>query len=161
LLNSHGEVIGINSAIYTPSGAAAGIGFAIPISLAKDIAQQLITNGRVRRASMGVEVREISPQVAEALGIPVQEGLLIQSVTKGGPADHAGLHGGDRMGTLGMRRILLGGDVMTSVDGRAIASDLDLTLALNKKHPGDTVNIEYYRAGKKMQATVTLGEAAR
>src|ERR1700757_2475173 len=75
LLNSHGEVIGINSAIYTPSGAAAGIGFAIPISLAKDIAQDLIVNGRVRRAGLGVEAWSLTPSLADALDLPVQEGM--------------------------------------------------------------------------------------
>src|SRR5271155_843036 len=80
LINTHGEVIGINSAIYTPSGTTAGIGFAIPISTARQIAQDLITEGRVRRATMGVEARAISPPVAEALKLPVQEGLLIERV---------------------------------------------------------------------------------
>src|ERR1017187_6403010 len=90
LLNSHGEVIGINSAIYTPSGTTAGIGFAIPISTARQIAEDLITEGRVRRASMGVEARVISPPVAEALKLPVQEGMLIERVTPGGPAEQIG-----------------------------------------------------------------------
>src|SRR5712672_3513979 len=81
LLNSHGEVIGINSAIYTPSGTTAGIGFAIPISTARLISQDLITEGRVRRATMGVEARVISPPVAEELRLPVQEGLLIERVS--------------------------------------------------------------------------------
>ncbi len=73
LLNSHGEVIGINSAIYTPSGTTAGIGFAIPISTARQIAQDLITEGRVRRATMGVEARVLTPPVAEALHLPVRK----------------------------------------------------------------------------------------
>src|SRR6476620_5550336 len=86
LLNSHGEVIGINSAIYTPSGTTAGIGFAIPSSTARQIAQDLISEGRVHRASMGVEARVLTPAVAEALRLPVSEGLLIERVTPGGPA---------------------------------------------------------------------------
>src|ERR1700676_3497253 len=80
LLNSHGEVIGINSAIYTPSGTTAGIGFAIPVNTAKRIAHDLMTEGRVRRASMGVEARLLTPPVAEALHLPVSEGLLIERV---------------------------------------------------------------------------------
>ena len=95
LLNSHGEVIGINSAIYTPSGTTAGIGFAIPISTARQIAEDLITEGHVRRASMGVEARLLTPPVAEALHLPVSEGLLIERVTPEGPAAKAGLRGGD------------------------------------------------------------------
>src|SRR3981189_433528 len=78
LVNSHGEVIGINSAIYTPSGTTAGIGFAIPISTARQIAPDLITEGRVRRATMGVEARVISPPVAEELRMPLRAGLVIE-----------------------------------------------------------------------------------
>jgi putative serine protease PepD len=161
LLNSHGEVIGINSAIYTPSGTTAGIGFAIPISTAKQIAQDLITEGRVHRASMGVEARVLSPAVAEALHLPVNEGLMLERVNPGGPAANAGLRGGDRQAILGMRRILLGGDVITAIDGRPITGQMDLNLALNRKRPGDTVKVEYYRGGQKAEAQVTLSDASR
>jgi S1-C subfamily serine protease len=161
LLNSHGEVIGINSAIYTPSGTTAGIGFAIPISTARQIAQDLITEGRVRHASMGVEARVLTPAVAEALHLPVSEGLLIERVTPGGPAEKAGMRGGDRQAVLGMRRILIGGDVVAGIDGRAITGQMDLNLALNRKRPGDVVKVEYYRAGQKMAAQVTLNDSSR
>jgi S1-C subfamily serine protease len=161
LLNTHGDVIGINSAIYTPSGTTAGIGFAIPINTARLIAHDLITEGRVRRATLGVEARIISPPVAEALNLSVQAGLLIERVTPGGPAERAGLRGGNREAILGMRRILLGGDVLTSIDGRPIKSQLDLTLALNRKRPGDTAKVEFYRGGQKRETQVTLGDASR
>jgi S1-C subfamily serine protease len=161
LLNSHGEVIGINSAIYTPSGTTAGIGFAIPISTARQIAQDLISEGRVHRASMGVEARVISPPVAEALKLPVQEGLMIERVIPGGPAEKAGLRGGNQTAILGMRRVLLGGDVLTAIDGRPITNQMDLNLALNRKRPGDTVKLDFYRGGQKMQAQVTLSDAGK
>ena len=167
LLNSHGEVIGMNSAIYNPSesgsGTTTGIGFAIPISTARQIAQDLISEGHVRRASLGIEnpVLTLSPSLAEVLGLPVKEGLLLQRVKSGGPADRAGLRGGNRQAILGMYRILVGGDVLTAVDGRPIASQVDLNLALNRKRPGDTVSVEYYRGKQKMQAQVTLGDASR
>jgi len=154
-------VIGINSAIYTPSGTTAGIGFAIPISTARFIAQDLISEGRVRRATMGVEVRVISPPVAEALKLPVQEGMLIERVSPGSPAERSGLRGGDRTAILGMRRILLGGDVLTNIDGRPITDQMELNLALNRKRPGDTVKVEFYRGGQKMNAQVTLSDASR
>lgn len=161
LLNTRGEVIGINSAIYTPSGTTAGIGFAIPISTARQIAEDLITEGRVRRASMGVSARVLTPAMAEALRLPVNEGLLIERVSPGGPAEHAGLKGGERQAILGMSRIVLGGDVVTAIDGRPINGQMDLNLALNRKRPGDTVKVEYYRGGQKMQAEVKLSDASR
>src|SRR6516162_8400211 len=104
LINSHGEVIGINSAIYTPSGTTAGIGFAIPINTAKRIAHDLITDGRVHQAFLGVETIPINESFAEALGLPAQEGLLVQTTTRGGPAAEAGIRGGDRVAQTGMRR---------------------------------------------------------
>jgi S1-C subfamily serine protease len=161
LLNSHGDVIGINSAIYTPTGATAGIGFAIPIGTARLIAQDLINDGRVQRAYMGVEATGLTPQVAEALGLSVQEGLLVERATPGGPADHAGLHGGTRTVILGMRRILLGGDVITGIDGRAVGNQTDMNLILNRKRPGDMVKVEFYRGKQKMDLMVTLGNANR
>jgi S1-C subfamily serine protease len=159
LLDSHGDVIGINSAIFTPSGTTAGIGFAIPINTARIIAQDLITEGRVHRAYMGVEARVLTAPVAEALNLRVDQGLLIERVTPGGPAERAGLRGGNQAAILGMRRILIGGDVLVSIDGRPITSQLDLNLAMNRKRPGDKVKVEFYRGGKKMETEVTLGDA--
>ncbi len=159
LLNTRGEVIGINTAIYTPSGTTAGIGFAIPINTAKLIAQDLITTGRVHRAFFGInEVRPLWPGLAEALGLPVEEGLLIERIVPGGPADRAGLRGGNRAVAAGMRRLLIGGDVLVALDGQKMASQLDLNVFLNKKRPGDTVTATLYRDRQKMQLRVTLGE---
>ena len=158
LINSHGEVIGINSAIYTPSGTTAGIGFAIPINTAKNIANDLITDGRVHRAFLGVETLSIVGGLAEALDLPVQEGLLVETVTKGGPAAAAGIQGGNRVAQAGMRRFHIGGDVIVAIDGQKVASQLDVNLALNHKRPGDTVTVALYRGGKKMDIPVKLGE---
>src|SRR3989454_9736721 len=158
LIDSRGEVIGINSAIYTPTGTTAGIGFAIPINTAKNIANDLRTDGRVHQAVLGVESLPLAPGLAEALDLPVQEGLLIQRTARGGPADKAGLRGGDHAALLGMRRIFIGGDVIVAVDGQKTASQLDLSLVLNHKRPGNTVAVTFYRGGRKMDAQVTLGE---
>jgi serine protease Do len=156
LLNSRGEVIGINSAIYTPSGAAAGIGFAIPINSARQIAQDLISQGRVRRATLGIEASAFSPGVAEALGFPVQQGLLIERVLPNSAAAAAGLHGGTRMAIVGMRRVMIGGDVLTQIDGQPVNEDFDLTLALNRKRPGDTVTLRIYRGSERLDVKATL-----
>ncbi len=158
LMNSHGEVIGINTAIFTPTGATAGIGFAIPVNTAKLIAQDLINTGRVHRAFLGIEVRALWPGLSEALDLPVEEGLLIERATPGGPAERAGLRGGSRVAVAGMRKILIGGDVLVAVDGQKITSQLDLNLYLNRKRPGDVVNVTVYRGRQKMDVRVTLLE---
>jgi S1-C subfamily serine protease len=160
LINSHGEVIGINSAIYTPSGTTAGIGFAIPVNTAKRIAHDLMTEGRVRQAFLGAQTLEVGGWLAEALDLPVHDGLLIEEVTRGGPAASSGLHGGDREAMAGMRRIVTGGDLIVAVDGQKIANQFDLNVVLNRKRPGDTVSVTVYRGGKKMDVPVKLGERA-
>jgi S1-C subfamily serine protease len=158
LINTHGEVIGINSAIYTPTGTTAGIGFAIPINTAKRIAHDLITDGRVHQAFLGVETIPINESFAEALGLPAQEGLLVQTTSRGGPAAEAGIRGGDRVAQAGMRRFYIGGDVLTAIDGQKIANRVDVDLMLNKKRPGDEVTVTLFRGGKKMDVKVKLGE---
>jgi S1-C subfamily serine protease len=158
LLNSHGEVIGINSAIYTPSGTTAGIGFAIPINTAKAIAHDLMTDGVVHRAYMGVSSLELWQDLAQALDLSVSAGLLIESVDANGPAAKAGLHGGNRQVVAGMQRLTIGGDVIVALDGKDVTDQLDMNIALNHKRPGETVVVTYYRAGKKSDVTVTLGE---
>jgi S1-C subfamily serine protease len=159
LINTRGEVIGINSAIFTPSGTTAGIGFAIPINTAKSIANDLITDGKVHRALLGVETIPVNGWLGEALDLPVQEGLLVEIVTKGGPAAAAGLRGGDRVVQAGMRKIHIGGDVIVALDGQKVASSLDVNVVLNRKRPGDTVKVSLYRGGKKMDIPVKLGES--
>jgi putative serine protease PepD len=158
LINSHGEVIGINSAIYTPTGTTAGIGFAIPINTAKAIAHDLMTDGRVHRAFLGVDTFPVNEYLAETLDLPVQEGLLVETVTRGGPAASSGIHGGDRVVLVGMRRIYIGGDVIVAIDGQRTVNQVDVSLALNRKRPGDTVNVTVYRGGKKMEIPVKLAD---
>jgi len=158
LLNTHGEVIGINSAIFTPTGTTAGIGFAIPINTAKRIAHDLITEGRVHRAFLGVQTLPIGGYLAEALDLPVQDGLLVETVAKSGPAASAGIRGGDRLAQFGMQRIAIGGDVIVAADSQKVASPFDLNIILNRKRPGETVTLMIYRGGKKMDVAVKLGE---
>jgi len=159
LIDSHGNVIGINSAIYTPSGTTAGIGFAIPINTAKNIANDLITSGRVHRAFLGVQTLAISGGLGEALDLPVQEGLLVEVASKGGPAASAGFRGGNRIVQARMRRLYIGGDVIVAIDGQKVANTFDVNLILNHHRPGDTVNVTVYRGGKKMDVSVKLGES--
>ena len=158
LLNSRGEVIGINSAIYAPTGTTAGIGFAIPINTARRVANDLITQGRVRRATLGAEGRAIWPGLAEALNIPVEHGILIERVTPNGPAAQAGIRGGTRTVLAGLQQLTIGGDVLVAIDGKEISSQMDLNLILNRAAPGDTVTLTIMRDGKKMDVRVRLGE---
>src|ERR1700730_448584 len=158
LINTHGEVIGINSAIYTPSGTTAGIGFAIPINTAKGIANDLITDGRVHRAFLGLETLPVGGYLSQALDLPVQEGLLVETVTRGGPAAAAGIKGGDQVAQAGMRRITIGGDVITSIDGQPVANQFDVNKFLNRKRPGDNIAVTLYRGGKKIDVQVKLAE---
>lgn len=158
LLNSHGEVIGINSAIYAPTGTTAGIGFAIPINTAKRVADDLITKGRVRRATLGVEGRALWPGLAEALNLSVEKGILVERVTPGGPAAQAGIRGGTKSVLAGLQELRIGGDVLIAVDGKPITSQIDMNLLLNRAWPGETVTLTIVRDGKKMDITVKLGE---
>jgi S1-C subfamily serine protease len=158
LLNSHGEVVGINSAIYSPSGTTVGIGFAIPINTAKRAANDLITKGRVRRATLGVEGRGLWPGLAEALDLPVQQGVLVERVDPGGPAAQAGIRGGNKVVLAGLQELHIGGDVVVAVDGKEITSQMELNLLLNRAEPGNTVTVTIVRNGKKIDVPVKLGE---
>lgn len=159
LLDSRGEVIGINSAIYSPSGTAAGIGFAIPINTARRVAEDLIEHGRVLRATLGIEGRTLWPDLAQALGLPVNRGVLVESVSAGGPAAKAGIHGGNRIVLAGLRELRIGGDVIIGVNGQQVNSQSDLNLLLNRARPGDTATVTILRNGHRMDLRVVLGEA--
>jgi S1-C subfamily serine protease len=160
LLDSQGQVIGINSAIVSPSGANAGIGFAIPINTARRVAQQLIAHGRVLRATLGVEGLPIWPELADALQLGVQQGLLVQQVSPGSAAQEAGVRAGNRTVLAGLQEIRIGGDVIVGVNGTAVTNQTDLNLLLNRAQPGDTVALTIVRGGKKMNVPVKLGEGS-
>jgi len=159
LINTHGDVIGINSAIYTPSGTAAGIGFAIPINTAKAVLNDLMTLGRVRRPALGVRTIPITQELADEISLPVDYGLLIIQVTPGGSADQAGLRAGTERAYLGNTPIMLGGDLIVAIDDQKIQDEQDLAQMMNNHRAGDTVKITIYRNKKKMDVTVSLGEA--
>jgi S1-C subfamily serine protease len=158
LLNSHGEVIGINSAIYAPTGTTAGIGFAIPINTARRVADDLISQGRVRRATLGVEGRALWPGLAEALHLSVEKGILVERVVPGGAAAQAGIRGGTKSVLAGLQELRIGGDVLVAVDGKPITTQMDLNLLLNRARPGDAVTLTIFRDGKKIDVPVKLGE---
>ncbi|MDR3722128.1 MAG: trypsin-like peptidase domain-containing protein [Candidatus Acidoferrales bacterium] len=158
LLNSRGEVIGINSAIFAPTGTTAGIGFAIPINTARRAAEDLISTGHVRHATLGAEGRAIWPNLADALNLGVQQGILIERIVPGGPAAQAGIRGGTRSVLAGLQELRIGGDVLVAVNGKELASQMDLNLLLNRAWPGDTITLTIFRDGKKMDVPVKLGD---
>ena len=160
LLNSHGEVIGINSLIATGgSNQSAGIGFAIPINVAKAVLNDLITLGTVRRPSLGIQTLPIGPELAQEMGLPSDYGVLIVRTIPGGAADQAGLHGGNQRAYLGNAPIMIGGDLIVAIDGDPIGEQQDLANAMNKHRAGDTVTVTIYRSKRKMDVKVVLGEA--
>ena len=160
LLNSHGEVIGINSMIATGgSNQSAGIGFAIPINTAKAVLSDLITLGTVRRPSLGIVSLPIGPEMAQEMGLPADYGVLIVRVVPGGAADRAGLRGGNERAYLGATAIMIGGDLIVAINGDSIGDQQDLANVMNKHRSGDTVTVTFYRGRKKMNVQVVLGEA--
>jgi S1-C subfamily serine protease len=160
LLNSQGEVIGINSMI-AQNGAEqnAGIGFAIPIDTAKAVLSDFQKYGHARRPSLGISTLPIGPDLAEQMGLPAQYGVLIESTVPGGAADRAGLHGGNQVAYLGNMQISTGGDLIVAIDGQDITSSQDISEIMNQHQPGDTLTITFFRGRRKMTARVTLGEA--
>jgi S1-C subfamily serine protease len=159
LLNWHGEVIGINTLIASSVGQSAGIGFAIPVNTAKAVLNDLMTLGRVRRPALGVRTIPITPELAEQLGLAADSGVLVVQVVPGGAADRAGLHGGTERAYLGNMPIMVGGDLIVAIDGQDVQDQQDLSQVMNNHRAGDTVRITIYRAKKKMDVSVTLGEA--
>jgi S1-C subfamily serine protease len=159
LLNSHGEVIGINSMIATGgSNQSAGIGFAIPINTAKAVLNDLITLGSVRRPSLGIVSLPIGPELAQEIGLPANYGVLIIRVVPGGAADQAGLKGGNERAYLGATPIMIGGDLIVAIDNDQIGDQQDLANAMNKHRSGDRVFVTVFRGSRKMKVPVTLGE---
>jgi len=161
LLNSRGEVIGINSMILTGGAEqSAGIGFAIPINTAKAVLDDLVKLGEVRRPTLGVRTLPVGPQLADQLGVPADSGgLLIQQVVPGSAAEHAGLRGGNERAYVGFSPILIGGDLIVAVDGQDVHDTMELSHVMQKHRAGDTVTITIYRGKKRMDVKLTLGEA--
>jgi S1-C subfamily serine protease len=159
LINSEGEVVGINSQIETGGGGNGnvGIGFAIPIDTVRAEIKQLETKGEVEHAYLGIEGGSITPELAKALNLPVKEGVVVQSVVKGGPADKAGIEGGNTQATINGAEVSLGGDIITAIDGQKITTMEDLIEKVQSSQPGDELELKILRGGQERTATVTLG----
>ena len=159
LVDPDGEVIGINQQIKTSSGGGEGVGFAVPVDVARRSLEQLRTKGEVSYAFLGVETVPIYPQLRERFDLPVGEGAWLQDVSEDGPADAAGLRGGgDDETTFQVRPYKVGGDVITRIDDRPVDDPDDLSRAVALLDPGTTVTVEAWRDGKRREVEVRLGE---
>ncbi len=141
--NLNGQVVGINTAIYSPNGGSVGIGFAIPASLAKPVIEQLREHGKVERGWLGVQIQEVTPEIAKSLGLPKQEGALIADVTTGSPAAKAGLKQGD---------------VILSFNGHEVAKVRDLPIVVAQTPVGEKAKVAVFRDGKTEDLSVAIGK---
>jgi len=138
----YGRVIGVNTAIYSPSGGSVGIGFDIPADVAASVARQLISAGKVTRGYMGAVIQNVTPEIADSLGIAGKKGALVAELTPGGPADRAGLQPGD---------------VVLALNGKAVASSTELTRLVGETHVGDVMHLQVLRGGHPVIVDVHSG----
>jgi len=158
LLNSHGELIGINSQIFSTSGGNIGIGFAIPVNTAKRIIPDLISEGRVRRPYVRLYGYEITPELAEVLELPVDHGFLVARVQSDDSFGQAGIRGGRQAFLVGNSMMILGGDILVEIDGQSIDSKVQLDRIIDNKKPGEVVTVKIYRQNRVMTLRVPLIE---
>ncbi len=158
LLDSHGNVIGINTAIYGPQGNI-GIGFAMPVNRAKAMLEEIQSGRSFQRATLGVRVVPVEGDLAEALDLPAEGGLLIQRIESGSAAEDAGLRGPRQTVLVGNYRLGVGGDLIVAVEGRPARDIQVLQRALSRKRGGETLELTIYRNGRTMTVKVKLGSA--
>ncbi|MDX5334220.1 MAG: Do family serine endopeptidase [Gammaproteobacteria bacterium] len=143
LVNAHGDLVAINTAIFSQSGGSHGIGFAIPVDLARDVMTQIIEHGEVIRGWLGVEAQDVTPQLAESFGLPDTRGVLIAGIYPDGPADRAGMRPGD---------------VIIEVDGEVIEQAYEALNLIALAQPGETVTITLWRDGRRVEAETTVAK---
>jgi len=143
LVDADGNLLGINTAIYSRSGGSLGIGFAIPVSLAKQVMESIISTGSVVRGWIGVEPQDVTPEIAESFGLSRKDGALIAAVVQGGPADKAGLRPGD---------------ILTSVNSEPILDTTALLNSIAQLQPGAEAKVTVSRKGKAVELTIVVGK---
>jgi S1-C subfamily serine protease len=157
LIDANGQVIGINSQIEAAGGQGnVGIGFAVPIDTAQEVARQLIDTGEVQHAFVGISGADITPEIAGVLNLEEDSGALVQSVVPDSPAAEAGIEAGEAQVSVAGQRIRAGGDLITAVDGEPVASMDDVVAAVDSKQPGDEIELTVVRAGEERNVTVEL-----
>ncbi len=143
LINALGELVGINSAIFTKSGGSEGIGFAIPVSMARTVMKQIIEQGRVIRGWLGIEAQDLTPTLAQSFGLESTRGMLVAGVLRNGPADMAGL---------------APGDIITEIDGKPVHDAREAMALIAQQTPGTRVEITVMRQGKPLRLTAVIGQ---
>ncbi|MBI3802663.1 MAG: trypsin-like peptidase domain-containing protein [Nitrospirae bacterium] len=161
LLDSDGKMIGINTAIFTPSGGSVGIGFAIPINAAKRVLNELITKGYVAYAWIGIDTQSLIPEFAEALSAPVRRGVIVARVARGGPAAQAGIRGGTQRVEVGNAILVVGGDIIVAIDGEPVESAEEFHRFMRTKRPGERIRLTLFRGREKKEVEVKLGDRPR
>ena len=160
LIDANGRVIGVTSQIQTGSDqnqGNVGIGFAIPVNTVRDIAGQIIANGKAQHAFLGVSAAAVTPQLKKLFNLPTANGLLVRDVTKDSGAAKAGIKGGTTSVVVDGESYRIGGDLITKVDGQPVSTYDQLYAAIQRKSPGDSMKIELYRDNAKRTVTVKLG----
>jgi S1-C subfamily serine protease len=163
LIDAAGRVIGVTSQIQTGSDqnqGNVGIGFAIPVNTVRDIAGQIIANGKASHAFLGLSAAAVTPQLQKLFNLPTSSGLLVRDVTKGTGAAKAGIKGGTTSVVVEGESYMVGGDIITKVDDRPVRTVDELFAAVQRKHPGDTMKIELYHDNSKRTVTAKLGTRA-
>ncbi len=160
LLDSAGRLIGINTAIFSPSGTNVGVGFAVPVDTIRRVLPDLLTLGRYRHPWLGVRFGyHITPGLADILELPVDQGILLVELYRPGPLTANGVRGAQQEAILGNQRIFIGGDILTEIDGEKVTSIEDLQILLETKYQvGDRVTVTIVRGNQKIPVMVTLTE---
>jgi S1-C subfamily serine protease len=159
LLNSRGEVIGVNTQIETGGITTGniGIGFAVPSNTVKNVVAQILRTGRVEHPHLGITGHPITSELADRFSLPVEEGVLVESVADGSGADRAGLDAGDTEVVVSGETYILGGDIIVAADGKKISSIEELRDTIASHAPGDKIKLQIYRDSEKTSVTATLG----
>lgn len=158
LLNTHGELIGVNTMIYTPSGGSVGIGFAVPVDTARRVVPDLIQYGFVQRGWIDIEPVQLFPSLVRYAGLSISKGVLVSQVKSGGSAEKAGIRGGslEQAVRSGSNVIYLGGDIITGIAGEPISTLGDFYAALEGSRPGDVITVTLFRGKREIELELTL-----
>jgi S1-C subfamily serine protease len=158
LLDTQGRMIGINTMIYSPSGASAGVGFAVPVNIAQRVVMELIQYGKVRRGWIDANLVPLFPQLVNYAKLPVSSGMLVSRTRQNGLAEKAGLKQGNERVQSGRSIFFIGGDIITSVGGMKTSSWSDYYSALENYKPGEKVMVEIFRGSRTMTLEITLAD---